>query len=434
MTEPPTPPPEELAAAIAPEPAPHDALAALRYPEFRNLTLGVFLFTIAILAQEVVLGYQLYTMTHDPLVLGFTGLAEAVPFIALALFGGHLADRGDRRRIMLAAVAFVALGSAVLLWVTLPSTLARISQNTLLITIYGVIAALGLARGFFSPAASSLTAFIVPREIYANAAAWRSSGWQGGSIIGPMCAGFLFAVLGLTGTLAVVIALILGALLLFTGLKPRPPRLRQDGVAEANIWESLREGIDFVFRTPIILYSISLDLFSVLFGGAMAILPIFATDILSVGPEGLGVLRAAPAIGAMVTLLLCTRYPPTRHAWRNLLIVVAGFGLTILLFGLSRSFWLSVAALFLTGAFDSVSVVIRGTILQIMPPDHLRGRVVSVNGIFLAASNELGAFESGLAARLMGTVPSVIFGGTMTLLTVLYVWRRSKQLFAVKLA
>ena len=413
---------------------PHDAFAALRYPEFRSLTLGVFLFTVAILAQEVVLGYQLYTMTHDPLVLGFTGLAEAVPFIALALFGGHLADRGDRRRIMLAAVAFVALGSAVLLWVTLPSTRARISQTSLLITIYGVIAALGLARGFFSPAASSLTAFIVPRQIYANAAAWRSSGWQGGSIIGPMCAGFLFAVLGLTGTLAVVVALILGALLLFTGLKPRPPQPRQDGVAEAGIWDSLREGIAFVFRTPIILYSISLDLFSVLFGGAMAILPIFATDILEVGPQGLGVLRAAPAVGAMFTLLACTRYPPTRHAWRNLLLVVAGFGVTILLFGVSRSFWLSVTALFLTGAFDSVSVVIRGTILQIMPPDHLRGRVVSVNGIFLAASNELGAFESGLAARLMGTVPSVIFGGTMTLLTVFYVWRRSKQLFAVKLA
>jgi len=433
MTEPLTPPPEELAEAVAPEPAPHDALAALRYPEFRNLTFGVFIITIAILAQEVVLGYQLYTMTHDPLVLGFTGLAEAVPFIALALFGGHLADRRDRRKIILLASAFIALGSLVLLWVTLPSTLARISRGTLLITIYGVIAALGLARGFFSPAASSLTAFIVPREIYANAAAWRSSGWQGGSIVGPICAGFLYAVLGLTGTLVVILALMLLALLLFAGLKPRPPQPRPQGGAEADLWQSLREGIDFVFKTPIILYSISLDLFSVLFGGMVAILPIFATDILQVGAQGLGVLRAAPAVGAMLTLLICTRYPPTRQAWRNLLIAVAGFGVMTLLFAVSKLFWLSVAALFLTGAFDSVSVVIRGTILQIMPPDHLRGRVVSVNGIFLAASNELGAFESGLAARLLGTVPSVIFGGTLTLLTVLYVWRRSKQLFAVKL-
>jgi MFS family permease len=413
---------------------PHDAFAALRYPEFRNLTLGVFLFTIAILAQEVVLGYALYTLTHDPLVLGFTGLAEAVPFIALALFGGHLADRGDRRRIILGAVLFVALGSAVLLWITLPSTQARISQHTLLLTIYGVIAALGLARGFFSPAASSLTAFLVPRAIYANAAAWRSSGWQSGAIIGPLCAGFLYAVLGLTGTLLVVIALMLGALLLFTGLSPRPPQPRQDGAAQAGLWHSLREGIDFVFKTRIILYSISLDLFSVLFGGVVAILPVFATDILAAGPEGLGVLRAAPAIGAVLTLLACTRFPPARHAWRNLLIAVAGFGCATLLFAVSKLFWLSVLALFLTGAFDSVSVVIRGTILQVMPPDHLRGRVVAVNGIFLSASNELGAFESGLAARLMGTVPSVIFGGTLTLLTVLYVWRRSKELFAVKLA
>jgi len=430
MTEPLTPPPEELAAVTTA--ARHDPFAALRYAEFRNLTLGIFLFTVAILAQEVVLGYLLYTMTHDPLVLGFTGLAEAVPFIALALFGGHLADRRDRRGIILAAGAFVALGSAALLWVTLPATLARIPQSTLLIIIYGVIAALGLARGFFSPAASSLTAFIVPREIYANAAAWRSSGWQGGSIVGPLCAGFLYAVLGLTGTLAVVVALILGALLLFTGLKRRPPPPRE-GAVDAGIWQSLRQGIAFVFDTPIILYSISLDLFSVLFGGVMAILPIFATDILHAGAEGLGILRAAPAVGAMLTLLVCTRYPPTRQAWRNLLIAVAGFGLMTLLFAVSKIFWLSVAALFLTGAFDSISVVIRGTILQIMPPDHLRGRVVSVNGIFLAASNELGAFESGLAARLLGTVPSVILGGALTLLTVLYVWRRSKALFAVKL-
>lgn len=432
MPEPLTPPPEELAEEVT-APAAHDPYAALRYPEFRNLTLGVFLFTIALMVQEVVLGYELYTMTHSPLVLGFTGLAEAVPFIGLALLGGHFADNRDRRKIILAALAFVMLGSGVLVWVTLPQTRAHISQLSLLLTIYGVIAALGLARGFFSPAASSLTAFIVPREIYSNAAAWRSSGWQGGAVIGPLCAGFVYAALGLTGTLLVVLALMLGALLLLTGLKPRPPQPRREGAPEVSLWQSLREGIDFVFNSRIILYSISLDLFSVLFGGVVAILPIFATDILQVGAEGLGVLRAAPSIGAMLTVLACTRWPPTAHAWRNLLVVVAGFGAATLLFALSKIFWLSVAALFLTGAFDSISVVIRGTILQIMPPDHLRGRVVAVNSIFLSASNELGAFESGVAARLMGTVPSVIFGGTITLLTVLYVWRRSKELFAVRL-
>jgi MFS family permease len=427
-----TPPPEELAEEVSAAPS-RDPYAALRYPEFRNLVAGVFLFTIAMLVQEVVLGYELYTMTHNALVLGLTGLAEAVPFIALALVGGHFADHRDRRKIMLTALAFVVLGSGVLLWVTLPQTRAHISQLTLLLVIYGVIAALGLARGFFSPAATSLTAFLVPREIYSNAAAWRSTGWQGGAIIGPLCAGFLYAALGLTGTLIAVLLLMAGALLLFTGLKPRPPQPKPRGAAEVSLWQSLREGIDFVAKTRIILYSISLDLFSVLFGGVVAILPIFATDILQVGAQGLGVLRAAPSVGAMLTVLACTRWPPTAHAWRNLLVVVAGFGVATLLFAVSKLFWLSVAALFLTGAFDSVSVVIRGTILQVMPPDHLRGRVVSVNSIFLSASNELGAFESGLAARLMGTVPSVIFGGTVTLLTVLYVWRRSKALFAVRL-
>lgn len=432
MPEPLTPPPEEVAEEVAAPPAP-DPYAALRYPEFRNLTFGVFLFTVAMMMQEVVLGYELYKITHDPLVLGLTGLAEAVPFIGLALLGGHFADHRDRRKIMLAALAFVMLGSGVLLWVTLPQTRAHISQLTLLLTIYGVIAALGLARGFFSPAASSLTAFIVPREIYSNAAAWRSSGWQGGAILGPLSAGFVYAALGLTGTLLVVLALMVGTLLLFTGLKPRPPQPRQAGAPQVSLWQSLREGIDFVFKTRIILYSISLDLFSVLFGGVVAILPVFATDILQVGAEGLGVLRAAPSVGAMLTVLACTRWPPTQHAWRNLLVVVAGFGAATLLFAVSKLFWLSVAALFLTGAFDSVSVVIRGTILQLMPPDHLRGRVVAVNSIFLSASNELGAFESGLAARLMGTVPSVILGGAVTLATVLYVWRRSKALFEVRL-
>ncbi len=411
----------------------HDAFAALRYPAFRNLMAGAFLFTIGIQIQEVVIGYELYTMTHQPLVLGLIGLAEAIPFISLALFGGLLADRRDKRRLIVGSVAFVVLGSITLLWALLPSTRLWMSKTVLLGVIYGVIAAFGLARGLFAPAASAMSAFLVPRELYPNSSAWRSTAWQAGAILGPVSAGFLYAAFGLTATLALVIAFFVAAVSLFAVMPPQPPRAIPANEVQGNLWQSLREGIDFVWNTPIILYALSLDMFSVLFGGVVAILPVFAADILQVGPQGLGILRAAPSIGALLTLLVCTRYPPTRNAWRNLLIAVAGFGVMSLTFGLSRWFWLSVAALFVSGAFDSISVVIRNTILQVLPPDHLRGRVLSVNSIFISSSNELGAFQAGTSASIFGATRSVLLGGSITLLIVGWVWRRSGALFKVRL-
>lgn len=413
-------------------PAQHDAYAALRYPDFRRLIAGSFLFTIALLTQEVVIGYQLYVLTHQPLVLGLVGLAEALPFIALALFGGHVADRGNRKRIMRLALSFILAGSLLLLWALQPETMQRLSTQTVLVIIYGVIAALGFARGFLTPATNSLKPFLVPRELYPNSSAWSSAAWQAGAILGPMSAGFLYASIGLTGALIVVVVLIAAALYLFTSIRttppPPPPQSR-----DASLWDSLREGIRFVWDSKILLYSITLDLFSVLFGGVIALLPVYATDILKVGPEGMGMLRAAPSLGAMLTVLACTRFPPTHNAWRNLLIAIAGFGVATLVFAVSTNFALSLFALFLTGAFDSISVVIRGTILQVMPPDHLRGRVLSVNSIFVTSSNELGAFESGVAAQLLGTVPSVVIGGSITLLIVAWVWLRSRELFKVRL-
>lgn len=408
-----------------------DAFAALRFPEFRNLIGGTFLFTMALLIQEVVISYELYRLTHNPLVLGLIGLAEAVPFIALALFGGHLADRHDKLRIMRIALAFVIAGSAVLLWVMRPGVRETLSQTALLTIIYGVIAALGLARGFLTPAVGSLKAFLVPREHYPNSSAWSSTAWQAGAILGPATAGFLYAGFGLTITLAIVIGLLATTGLLYTTIRPRPV-LRSE--TKESLWQSLGEGLRFVFGNRIILYSISLDLFSVLFGGVVAILPIFAEDVLGVGAQGLGVLRAAPAVGAMLTVLACTRYPPTHHTWRNLLLAVFGFGVSILVFGLSRNFGLSAAALFASGASDSISVVIRGTILQVMPPDHLRGRVLSVNSIFISSSNEIGAFQAGLSASIFGATRSVLIGGTITLAIVAWVWRRSRSLLAVRLA
>lgn len=409
----------------------HDPFAALRFAEFRNLICGSFLTTMAILIQEIALAYELYKLTRDPLTLGFIGLAEAVPFIALALFGGHFADRYEKRRIMQNMLLVIMAGSVVLIVVSHEAYRAQLSQTTMLLVIYAMFMLVGFARGFYSPANASLKPFLVPREHYANSATWSSTFWQAGAIVGPVAAGFLYAGLGLTGALTVALLLFAANWLLLFTIRRRPVA----DVAEEGetIWQSLKEGLQYVRNSKIILYSISLDMFSVLFGGVVAILPIFAEDILKVGPEGLGLLRAAPALGAMLTVLLLAWYPPTRNAWRNMLLSVLGFGVGTLLFALSDSLWLSLGALFFIGACDSVSVVIRGTILQSVPPDHLRGRVLSVNSIFVSSSNELGAFESGVAAKIMGVVPSVVFGGTVTLLTVGYVWRRSRELFAVKL-
>ncbi len=272
----------------------------------------------------------------------------------------------------------------------------------------------------------------MPRELYANSATWSSSFWQAGAIAGPGIAGFLYSGLGFDNTLLVVIALLVVCFVLITlvGRKPVPVNL----APALGFRASLKEGFQFVFTTPIVLYAISLDLFSVLFGGVVAILPVFAEDILRVGAEGLGFLRAAPSVGAVLTLAFMTRFPPIHNAWRNMLLAVGGFGVATIIFGLSTNFYVSLLMLGLTGAFDSVSVIIRQTIMQLFPPDHLRGRVAAVNGIFVSSSNEIGAFESGLAARLLGTVPSVVVGGAFTLVVVTYVFVKSKALFGVKLS
>lgn len=410
----------------------HDPYAALRHREFLHLISGGFLMTTALLIQEVVLGYELYLITRNPLALGLVGLAEAIPFISLALFGGYLADRREKRRLMQMAALVIMCGSAVLIWATHGATRAQLAQNTMLGIIYGTIFLLGLARGIYTPANASLKAFLVPREIYGNSASWSSTFWQAGAIVGPAAAGFLYAGFGLTGTLWIVLGLIAANVLLIGTIKPRPPAPPlQEG---ADIWSSLREGLSYVWHTRIILYAISLDMFSVLFGGVVALLPVFAEDILKVGPQGLGVLRAAPALGAMLTVIACAWFSPVGRAWRNLLLAVAGFGAATLVFALSQQFWLSAAALFATGAFDSVSVVIRQTILQSMSEDHMRGRVWSVNSIFVSSSNELGAFQSGLSASLFGVVPAVLLGTGITFATVAWMWRRSGELFTVRLS
>lgn len=410
----------------------HDAFAALRHAPFRRLITANLLLVTALLIQTVVIGYELYRITHDPLSLGLVGLAEAVPFIGLALFGGHLADRRDKRRLMQQAGLVIVTSSLALLWFTRPSTRSTLSDHATLTAIYGCIFLLGLARGIYSPTSAALRAFLVPRELYSNSASWSGTFFQAGAIVGPALGGFLYAGIGLSGTLIVTVAMIATNILLIGRIPKQPPSTPT--TAQARLWTSLREGLAYVWKTKILLYAISLDMFSVLFGGVVAILPVFAEDILHVGPEGLGLLRAAPAAGALMTVIACNWFPPTRRPWATLLVVVTGFGIATLVFAVSEWFWLSMAALFTTGAFDSVSVVIRTTLLQALPAEHMRGRVASVNSIFISASNELGAFESGLAARLLGTVPSVIVGGLATLLTVGYIASRSRSLLKVRIS
>lgn len=409
----------------------HDPYAGLRFREFRNLVGTTFLLSCALLIQQVALAYELYRITGDPLSLGLIGLAEAVPFIGLALFGGYLADRRDKRTLIRFALWVILLAASLLAILSRPAVRDALTQTAWLGAVYLSIAVLGLARGVLSPAASSLRAFLVPREVLGNAVTWSSTIWQAGAILGPVAGGFAYAAFGLTGSLLIAIVLIAAAERLASTIAPRPLVLAPG--MKTPIWLALREGLAYVRRTRIILYAISLDMFSVLFGGVVAILPVFAEDILKVGPQGLGLMRSAPAVGAILTMLVCAWHPPTAKAWRNLLLAVAGFGVATLVFAVSGIYWLSCVALFFTGAFDSVSVVIRQTILQLVPPDHLRGRVQSVNAMFISASNELGAFESGLAARLLGTVPSVVFGGAVTLATVGLVWQRSRELLTERL-
>ncbi len=373
------------------------------------------------------MAYSLYKITKDPLTLGLIGLAEAIPFIALSLWGGYFADRFNKQTIMKICL-FFAIPLPLVLWGLFHAYgLKHIELSTLSWGVYALIFGPGMIRGFYNLSATSLKPFLILRELYANGATWTTIGWQSGGIIGPMLGGFMLAFLG-RETSFISVAVLLGLCFLLVNLlsKRTFPKIETE-----HVLQSLGEGFRFIAKTKIVLWAISLDLVSVLFGGVIALLTIFAEDILKIGPEGLGYLRVAPSIGALITMIALTRFPPTRHAWRNMLLAVAGFGLFTLLFTYSNYLWLSLFTLAMTGACDSISVVIRQTILQIYPPENMRGRVAAVNGMFVSSSNELGAFESGLAAKYLGPVIATVFGSSMTLLVVALSWAKTKDLFGV---
>lgn len=391
------------------QPTPHDPYAALRILNFRWFIASLMAMTVATQIQAVVVAWQIYDLTHDPLSLGLIGLAEAVPFIGVALFAGHVADRFNRLRISFAALAALLLCSVTLLAFTLrPGVIAagRVWP------IYLVIFLSGLARSFLQPARSALGAELVPRELYPNAVTWRSSTWQLAEVVGPAIGGVVYGFGSATAAYGTDAGLMVVSVLTLVRMLHAP---KASAPSTESFLESLATGVRFVREQPIILGALTLDLFSVLFGGAVALLPVFAAEILRVGPEGLGILRAAPAVGAVLMSLVMAHRPPLRRAGRTLLVSVAIFGLCIIAFGISRNFIFSLAMLALSGMADTVSVVVRSTLVQVLTPDHLLGRVASVNSIFIGSSNEIGAFESGSLARLLGTVPSVVLGGLATL-------------------
>lgn len=387
----------------------HDAYAALRVPEFRYWLAATAFATLASRALAVAIGYQIYELARDPLALGVLGLVQAIPAIGLSLFGGHVADRYDRRTIVLVTRAISVLAALAF---------ALISFNTSLLgvtALYAVVFIAGIARGFADPAASAFEAQVVPRDLYLNATTWGGSVWEVTAIVGPALGGFVYAWFGVTSTYLFIAGLYALAWLCMALIqaKPMPPAAEHE-----SIWQSIAIGVRYVFRQQVLVGSMALDLFAVLFGGAVALLPIFASDILRVGPSGLGLLIAAPSVGALLSMLWATRHPPLKNAGKIILGAVAGFGISIIVFALSKNFYLSLLALAASGMFDGISVIIRETILRLYSPEMLRGRIAAVNWVFIGSSNEIGAFESGIAASWLGTIPSVWAGGIITLLVV----------------
>ncbi|MFT4849834.1 MAG: MFS family permease [Sediminicola sp.] len=393
----------------------NDPYAALRFKEFRVFLVVRFSMVFAWTMQFVVIEWEVYSLTKDPFSLGIIGLMEVIPAVAMALFAGHIVDQNEKKGLLVKCILGFSVISLGLFFVTWSEVTSQISQDYILYLIYFLVFLGGIVRAFIGPTIFSLFSLLVPKRMYPNAATWSSSIWQMGAVIGPAAGGFAIHLMGVNSSMFLIVGFSLIALFALSWIPKKP--ILNPNIGEP-ILRSLKEGVKFVMSTKVILGALTLDMFAVLFGGAMALLPIYAQDILHVGSQGFGVLRAAPAVGALIIMFTSAHFPLTKNAGLKLLGAIFVFGVCIIVFGLSTSFWVSVIALFLSGAADGISMVIRQTILQLRTPDAMRGRVSSVNSIFVGSSNELGAFESGLTAKLMGTVTAVVFGGVMTILTV----------------
>lgn len=403
-----------------------------QFSEFKNYVGMRLLVTIGSQLKMVILGWYLYKITNDPLSLGILGLAEAIPAIGFALYAGYLVEHRDKRNVLLACIIGYTLGSLALVGIIKANDAQYLTTNLTANLIYLLVFIIGVVKSFGPPASFSTLSQIIPKEFMPKATAWNSSAWQVGAVLGPLIGGFLCAKLGAYEGMWVSFMFHFIGVIAFLPVSKKPPIVHPQGNTEP-IFTQIKEGLKFVFHKKIILHALSLDLFAVLFGGATALLPAIAKDVLHVDADGLGWLRAAMPLGSSLTMIWLGFYPPMKNTGKKLLYAVAGFGITTIAFAVCGNFYLSLFFLFLTGVFDSVSVVIRSTILQLQIPENMKARVSSVNSMFISSSNELGAFESGTAAKLMGIIPSVVFGGIMTLIVAIYFSIKGKELKEMEL-
>ena len=401
------------------------SLAPLKEAEYRYFIIGRFFYIMALRMVATVVAYKLYQLTRSSFSIGLIGLSEFIPVFLLALYSGYIIDKSDKRKMLVQGVFSYLLSVLLLILVTSPYAESHFSSFSRQVSFYIIIFFSGIIRAFVGPTTHAIIAQLVPRNILHLAANISSTTWLSASILGHATAGFFIAWFGVHGTFYIIGAYVLLAGLVMSKIKSKP-------IVNTNInvkaWASVKAGLQYVFSNKILLGAISLDLFAVLFGGAVALIPEFADRILNVGPIGFGWLNAAVDIGSVSMVILITLFPLKRKQGKILMLVVGGFGLCIIAFGLSDIYWISFAALVVAGMLDGISVVIRGTVLQLTTPDEMRGRVSSVNSMFVNSSNELGQFESGFTARMFGTVPAVIFGGCMTLLIAIITWFKAPSL------
>ncbi len=406
-------------------PKPYNAFAAVQIPEFRNFLFGRFTFIMGLRMLGTLVGWWVYELTNEPFAIGLIGLSEVIPAVSLSLYAGHVIDISEKRKLMLRGVSLYFGTVLLLILLSTKITAEQFSNHSIVFCIYIIVFFTGIFRSFTGPTFNAMVGSIVPRDLLQNATTWNQGIWLSASVIGHATVGFLIAGIGNTGSLIVVAVLAATGFIFLFQLKPKPPLNK---IGEKKTLDSVKEGLEYVFKTKELLGALSLDLFAVLFGGAVAMIPVFAKDILLVGPVGFGWLNAASDIGSVIIIILLTMFPIRQKQGKKLLYAVAGFGVCIITFALSKLFWVSFAALMVSGVLDGISVVTRGTILQLKTPDNMRGRVMSVNSMFINSSNELGQFESGVMAKLMGVIPSVVFGGCMTILVVATTWFKAPSL------